>query len=138
MTTPNIDFDFDFIMPMQWVLNVDAAQLGVSQRLTIGHGQRAGVDKTNEIALEPGVYLLEWDTNLPEGVWKSFYFRDHANSDSTFTNFGSWLISGRSRIVLPAKTGLHCYATLNSKPTVNKPVVAVTAIRIAPLANALD
>lgn len=128
-------FDLAGIAPMQWVLAVNPAQLSTSQTLTIKHGQRS-VDGTNRITVEPGVYVLEWDTNLPDGIWKSFYFRDPSNFETAHANFGSLNPSGRQRVVVPRKTHLYCYATLNTRPSAVDPVEAITLIPTAPLATA--
>lgn len=132
-----MSFDLAGIAPMQWVLAVDPAQVNASQNLAIKYGQRS-VDTSLNITVEPGVYLFKWDTNLPAGEWKSFYFRDHSNSGTVFTNFGSRDSDGTRRVVVPKKSNLRGYTTLESVPSTPEPVIAVTLIPVAPLANVFD
>lgn len=137
MTTPIDTLDFSGIMPMQWVLAVDPAKLNTSQVLSIKYGQRS-VDSSPDITVEPGVYMFTWDTNLPDGEWNSFYFRDHSNSSTTFTNFGSREPGGTRRVIIPKKSKLRCYAAIESEINIVEPVVSVTLIPVAPLANVFE
>lgn len=134
MTTP---IDFNGFMPMQWVFAVDPTQLNVSQTLTVKYGGRS-VDTSNQVSVEPGVYMFTWDSNLADGQWKSWYFRAASNFDDTYTNFGSRAPSGRQRVVLPGKTNLRCYSAIDIKPSNTEPVVIVSLLPIAPLANAFE
>lgn len=58
--------------------------------------------------------------------------------DDTYTNFGSRAVSGRQRVVLPGKTNLRCYSAIDTTPTNPEPVVAVSLLPVAPLANAFE
>lgn len=135
MTT---SINFDGFMPMQWVFAVDPNHpLGESQTLTIKHGQRS-VDTSNTVTIEPGVYMFSWDTNMPDTEWKSFYFRDPSNYEVVFANFGSRDPSGRGRVVIPKKSNLRCHTSLGTQLSIPEPVVAVTLLRTAPLANVFE
>ena len=134
MTTP---IDFNGIMPMHWIFAVDPAQVSTSQRLNVKYGQRT-VDSTNAVTVEPGVYELIWDTNMPDTEWSSFYFRDYTNASVTFTNTGARSSKGRQRVVIPKKAALACYSALTKQLDAVEPVVGVTLIPVAPLANVFE
>lgn len=133
MTTP----DLSQLMSMQWVWNVNPTLVSTSQTLTIKYGRRS-VDDSNRVAIEPGVYMFSWDTNLPDGQWKSWYFRDVSNFESVFTNFGSRDVEGRRRIVIPKKAWLYCHASLDTQINVPEPVTVTSLLPVAPLANAFE
>ena len=133
MTTP---IDLNGIMPMQWVYEIKPT-VTTSQTLNVKYGQRS-VDSANRVTVEPGVYMLSWDTNIPDGKWVSFYFRDPSSFERVFTNFGSLNPSGRRRVVIPKKTHLYCYAALEAQISTVEPVLGVTLVPVAPLANAFE
>lgn len=134
MTT---SIDFAGFMPMQWVFAVDPSQIDTSQPLDIKYGQKSD-DTPRGASIEPGVYMFTWDTNMPGDEWKSFYFRDVSNFNTVYTNFGSREASGRQRVVIPESTRLYCYASLSTQIDTVEPVVAVSVLPVAPLANAFE
>lgn len=134
MTNP---IDFTGIMAMQWLFTVDLTALNTSQTLNVKYGQRS-VDAGYKVAVEPGVYTLDWGTNLPDTEWKSFYFRDYGDYDIVHRNFGSRDPRGSQRVVVPQKCWLYCYSTLANQLDILEPVVGVSLIPDAPLANAFE
>lgn len=129
--------DFTGSAPMQWVFDIDPTKLDVSQRLPIKHGGR-NVDGVDYAVLEPGVYTFIWETNMPKGQWKSFYLRDVSYFEGIFVSFGSRETYGSRRIVLPGKTNLYCYSAIDTQLSTPDPVISVSLVPDAPLANAFE
>lgn len=135
MTNP---IGFTGSTPMQWVLALDPTTPNISQTLTVKHGQRS-VDENYKIAVEPGVYIIKWERNIPETEWNSFYFRDWDDYQLVHFNFGQRNNnSGSRRVVVPRKCWLYSYVTLSEQIDTYQPVVGMSLIPIAPLANAFE